>query len=769
MMLSAKSDSETSLAASSSSPSRSSKRTFYYVQSPPFHVPAISALSSSTSVIQPSPMDSPTHDSSSLGRHSRNSSASRFSGFRSSSSGRKNGRKWKSNEQECKVILEEGSLYDEMDDATSIRRCQALLGVFTLVVLFIFFCSIVWGASRPYKAQISVQLKEHYQLKKRQEMESVVVIEGRRVPLYGAGASLEATERGGKIPVKLRFEVQSRGDVVGTLSHHFFVHVSKSDENPVTIMLMKPKPNSKFSILFTFLLLLSLLIVVVRSSDVAVEAGSEEELDDLEQLLAVDEQLQEERPEQQSEAETVSKAQRIVVELNGDNTKRLIDGNEYVMVLGYAPWCARSAELMPRFAEAATDLKEIGSSVLMAKIDGERYSKVASQLEIKGFPTLLLFVNGTSQSYTGGFSSEEIVIWVQKKTGVPTIKLDTVDKASGFLKKHHTFIVGLFEKSEDSSGYDEFVKAASLDNEIQFVETSSSDVAKLLFPNPKTNNVFVGLVKTEVEKYTAYDGSLQAEKILEFLNSNKFPLVTKLTESNTVRVYASPVKLQVMVFSKSDDFGSLAQPLENIARKFISKLMLIYIDISNENLAMPFLTLFGIEDAKKTVVAAFDNNLNSKFLLESDPSPSNIEEFCFGLAHGTVSPYYKSQPIPDNQNASVVAVVGRTFDELVLKSSENVLLEVHTPWCINCEALSKQVEKLSKHFQGFENLVFARIDASANEHPKLTVDDYPTILLYKAGEKENPLKLSTKSSAKEMAVLINKELKSKDRSAKDEL
>ncbi|XP_006297318.2 protein disulfide isomerase-like 1-6 [Capsella rubella] len=537
-------------------------------------------------------------------------------------------------------------------------------------------------------------------------------------------------------------------------------------------MPMEPKPTSKFVILFSFLLLLSLLLVVVRSSDVAVEgieAGSEGELDDLEQLLAVDEQLQEERPEQQSEAKTVSKAQRIVMELNGDNTKRLIDGNEYVMVLGYAPWCARSAELMPRFAEAATDLKEMGSSVLMAKIDGERYSKMASHLEIKGFPTLLLFVNGTSQPYTGGFNSEEIVIWVQKKTGAPTIKLETVDKASEFLKKHHTFILGLFENSEASSGYDEFVKAASLDNEIQFVETNSSDVAKLLFPNLKTNNMFVGLVKTEAERYTAYDGPCQAEKILEFVNSNKFPLVTKLTESNTVRVYSSPVKLQVMVFSKTDDFETLAQSLEDIARKFTLKLMLIYIDISNENLAMPFLTLFWIEDAKKTIVAAFDNNLNSKFLLESDPSPNNIEEFCSGLAHGAVSPYYKSEAIPDNQNTSVVVVVGRTFDELVLKSQENVLLEVHTPWCLNCEALSKQVEKLSKHFKGFENLVFARIDASANEHPKLKVDDYPTILLYKTGEKENPLKLATKSSAKEMAVFINRELKPKDRSTKDEL
>lgn len=45
--------------------------------------------------------------------------------------------------------------------------------------------------------------------------------------------------------------------------------------------------------------------------------------------------------------------------------------------------------------------------------------------------------------------------------------------------------------------------------------------------------------------------------------------------------------------------------------------------------------------------------------------------------------------------------------------------QVHTPWCINCETTSKHVEKLAKHFKSLDNLVFARIDASANEHPKL--------------------------------------------------
>uniref|UniRef100_M4EEH9 Uncharacterized protein n=1 Tax=Brassica campestris TaxID=3711 RepID=M4EEH9_BRACM len=426
----------TSLAAS---PSRSSKRAMYYVQSP--------SRDSYTSVTQPSTMmDSPTHDSYSLGRHSRNSSESRFSGIsRSSSSDRKNVKKCRSNEKEYETILEEGS-YEEMDDVTSIRRSQAILAVFIFISLFAFCCLITWGASRPYKAQISVQtfelrnfyvgqgsdfygmhtklltlngtlrigiynpaptfgihvsskpvsllyyqlpiatgqLKEHYQPKKSQYTEAVV-IEGRRIPLYGAGASLEATERGGKIQVNLRFEVKTRGDVVGRL-------------------------------------------VTIRHK------------------------------------------------------------------------------------------KRISCSFVI-------------DVAIKG---------------------------------------------------------------------------------------------------------------------------------------------------------------------------------------------------SNENLEMPFLTLFGIEDTKKTV------------------------EFSLGLVHGTVTPYYRSEPIPDKQNGNVVTVVGRTFDELV-----------HTPWCHNSQAMSKQVEKLSKHFKGFDNLVFARLDASGNEHPKLKEgDDYPTILLlYKTGEKENRLKLLAKSSAKETAVFINEELK----------
>lgn len=151
-----------------------------------------------------------------------------------------------------------------------------------------------------------------------------------------------------------------------------------------------------------FIVFLLTLLLVLRFN-VATEVK-----DELEELLAVDEEVEREAEkggEKLSEAEVLSKAQRIVIELKNENTERVVNGNEFVLVLGYAPWCPRSAELMPHFAEAATSLKELGSPLVLAKLDADRYSKPASFLGVKGFPTLLLFVNGTSQPYSGGFAA----------------------------------------------------------------------------------------------------------------------------------------------------------------------------------------------------------------------------------------------------------------------------------------------------------------------------------------------------------------------------
>ncbi|CAK7337411.1 unnamed protein product [Dovyalis caffra] len=277
-MLHAKSESDsTSLAPSSP---RSPKRpVLYYVQSPSRDSHDEDKSSSTqTTPAYSSPLESPFHLS--YGRHSRSSSASRVSGGGGYGwKGRGKNKGWPPQSQGDDVIEEEGD-YDPYGNGFSRTRwpCQVLIWVSGFVLAFCIFCFIIWGASRPFKPQITVksltvhnfyfgegsdltgvptkmltvncsvkmnvynpatffgihvssmpvnlmyseltaatgELKKYFQPRKSHRTVSVN-LKGTKVPLYGAGAGLAVSEDNGGVPMTLVFEVRSRGNVVGEL------------------------------------------------------------------------------------------------------------------------------------------------------------------------------------------------------------------------------------------------------------------------------------------------------------------------------------------------------------------------------------------------------------------------------------------------------------------------------------------------------------------------------------------------------------------------
>lgn len=52
------------------------------------------------------------------------------------------------------------------------------------------------------------------------------------------------------------------------------------------------------------------------------------------------------------------------------------------------------------------------------------------------------------------------------------------------------------------------MSAAKSDNEIQFVETSQVELAQVLYPDIKPTDRFLGIVKSEPERYSAYGESV---------------------------------------------------------------------------------------------------------------------------------------------------------------------------------------------------------------------------------------------------------------------
>nr|DAD39165.1 TPA_asm: hypothetical protein HUJ06_013488 [Nelumbo nucifera] len=112
-------------------------------------------------------MGSPPHSHSSVGRHSRESSSSQFSGSlkpgsrkitpndRSRGGPHRKGQKsWK----ECSVIEEEGLLEDETAERSLPRRCYYLAFVLGFILLFSLFSLILWGASQPQKPTITMKV-----------------------------------------------------------------------------------------------------------------------------------------------------------------------------------------------------------------------------------------------------------------------------------------------------------------------------------------------------------------------------------------------------------------------------------------------------------------------------------------------------------------------------------------------------------------------------------------------------------------------------------
>ncbi|KAI3673039.1 hypothetical protein L6452_39148 [Arctium lappa] len=157
----AKTDSDaTSLTASSPTP-------VYYVQSPSRDSHDGDKNNLNTISLNSTPTGSPPHSHSSVGRHSRESSSTRFSGSLKPPHGSRKvspndvamKRFAKSWDKQFNVIEEEGLLDDDDDDSDKglPRRCYVLAFVICFMILFSVFALILYGASKPQKPKLTMK------------------------------------------------------------------------------------------------------------------------------------------------------------------------------------------------------------------------------------------------------------------------------------------------------------------------------------------------------------------------------------------------------------------------------------------------------------------------------------------------------------------------------------------------------------------------------------------------------------------------------------
>ena len=100
--------------------------------------------------------------------------------------------------------------------------------------------------------------------------------------------------------------------------------------------------------------------------------------------------------------------------------------------------------MAPVYAAAAKQLAETDSEIKLASVDATVEKELATRFQIANYPTLKFFLNGTTLEYTGGRAKENIIGWLKKKTGPPTIELKTVNDLKELNESNDVVVIGAF-------------------------------------------------------------------------------------------------------------------------------------------------------------------------------------------------------------------------------------------------------------------------------------------------------------------------------------
>ncbi|XP_074334815.1 protein disulfide-isomerase 5-2 [Apium graveolens] len=218
-----------------------------------------------------------------------------------------------------------------------------------------------------------------------------------------------------------------------------------------------------------------------------------------------------------------------VLELDESNFDKAISTFDYIFVDFYAPWCGHCKHLAPQLDKAASSLFESKDSIVIAKVNADKYTRLASKYEIDGFPTLKIFMHGIPTEYRGPRKANLIVQYLKKFVAPDVSVLDSDSSISRFVEASGTpfpIFIGF--------GVNESVIS---DLAIKYKKKAWFSVAKdfsedmmVLYDFDKTPALIV--LHPNYNEQAIFYGPFEDKFLEDFVKQSLFPLVLPISQDS---------------------------------------------------------------------------------------------------------------------------------------------------------------------------------------------------------------------------------------------
>jgi protein disulfide-isomerase A1 len=424
-----------------------------------------------------------------------------------------------------------------------------------------------------------------------------------------------------------------------------------------------------------------------------------------------------------------------VLTLTKDTFDNAVKNNKYLLVKFVAPWCGHCKALGPAYAAAAKQLAESGSEIKLASVDATIEQDLAQKYDVKGYPTIKFFSDGTTLEYTGGRAQDDIVSWLKKKTGPAAEDLKTVDDLNKLKEASDVVVIGAF-KDTDGDAAASFLQVAKTIDGIPFGITSNKDVLKELEVKQDT----IVLLKKFDEGRNDLASTIDENTIREFIQANQLPIVVDFSAETAQKIFGGDIKVHVLLFAskKGSDYTKLREEFTTAAKQFRGKTLYVSIDSDDEENER-VLEFFGLKTSEVPAVRLITlKDEMSKFKPEtSDITSAVLVDFVNAFFGGKLKPHLLTQEIPDDWDKTPVKIlVGKNFHEVATDKTKTVLVTFIAPWCGHCKQLTPIYEQLGEKYKDNADVVIAKMDATANELEDIKIQSFPTIKLFPKGSDE---------------------------------